>query len=74
VKVVSFVQEHKSTFGVEPLLAILGEPVSTFYNRVGRKPSARALEQRRVARADRGGVGAVPPHLSSPRVHAMLLR
>jgi len=37
------VQQHKQTFGVEPLLAVLGEPVSTFYDRAGREPSARAL-------------------------------
>lgn len=42
-KVVSFVQQHKQVFGVEPLLAVLGEPVSTFYDRAGHRPSARAL-------------------------------
>ncbi len=39
----SFVQQHQATFGVEPVLAVLGEPVSTFYDWAGRKPSAQAL-------------------------------
>ena len=39
----SFVQQHKQAFGVEPLLAVLGEPVSTYYSRAGHRPSGRAL-------------------------------
>jgi transposase-like protein len=31
------------TFGVAPLLAAIGEPVSTFYDRTSREPSARAV-------------------------------
>ena len=41
-QVVTFVEAHRHTFGVAPLLAAIGEPVSTFYHRTSREPSARA--------------------------------
>lgn len=70
----SFVNQHKADFGVEPLLAVLGEPVSTFYDRAGRRPSARALTN--AALTER--IEAIWEHsrrsYGSPRVHAMLLR
>jgi hypothetical protein len=34
---VTFVQQHRHTFGVAPLLAAIGEPVSTFYDRSSRQ-------------------------------------
>jgi putative transposase len=71
---VSFVQQHKSTFGVEPLLAVLGEPVSTFYDRVGRKPSARALSNAALLERIEAVWEASRRTYGSPRVHAMLLR
>lgn len=70
----SFVQQHKSTFGVEPLLAVLGEPVSTFYDRVGRKPSARALSDAALLERIEAVWEASRQTYGSPRVHAMLLR
>jgi hypothetical protein len=30
---VTFVETHRDTFGIAPLLAAIGEPLSTFYNR-----------------------------------------
>ena len=39
----TFVQQHSHTFGVAPLLAAIGEPVSTFYDRTSKTPSARAM-------------------------------
>jgi hypothetical protein len=36
-----FVEEYQGTYGVEPLLAAIGEPVSTYYDRLGRAPSKR---------------------------------
>jgi transposase-like protein len=40
---VRFVHKHREEFGVAPLCRVLGMPVSTFYDRVGRPASARAL-------------------------------
>jgi hypothetical protein len=40
---------HTRTFGVAPLLAAIGEPVSTFYDRTNRQPSARAVADAAVA-------------------------
>ena len=36
-------ETDRDIFGVARLLAAIGEPVSTFYDRVSRKPSARAM-------------------------------
>jgi hypothetical protein len=41
--VVTFVQLHRDAFGVAPLLAAIGEPVSTFYDRISREPSVGAV-------------------------------
>jgi len=46
---VTFVETHRDTFGVAPLLAAIGEPVSTFYDRTSREPSARAVADAAVA-------------------------
>lgn len=70
----SFVQLHRATFGVEPLLAVLGEPVSTFYDRVGRTPSARALSDAALLERIEAVWEASRRTYGSPRVHAMLLR
>ena len=70
----SFVQQHKQTFGVEPLLAVLGEPVSTFYDRAGRTPSARALSDAALLERIEAVWEASRQTYGSPRVHAMLLR
>ena len=37
-QVVTFVEGHRHTFGVAPLLAAIGEPVSTFYDRTSKTP------------------------------------
>jgi putative transposase len=71
-QVVTFVEAHRHTFGVAPLLAAIGEPVSTFYDRVSRVPSARAVADAAVPewieeiwQRSRRSYGA-------PRIHAML--
>ena len=43
-----YVDERREAFGVEPICRILGVPVSSFYARRSRKPSRRALEDRRL--------------------------
>lgn len=70
----SFVQLHKHTFGVEPLLAVLGEPVSTFYDRVGHRPSQRALSDAALLERIEAVWETSRQTYGSPRVHAMLLR
>ena len=65
---------HRGEFGVAPLCRALGMPVSTFYDRVGRPASARALADAELAEriekiwADSGG------SYGSPRIHAALAR
>src|SRR6476469_5613498 len=67
---VAFVQAHREEFGVAPLCRICGMPVSTFYDRVGRPVSARALADAELAEkiekiwADSGR------SYGSPRIHA----
>jgi transposase InsO family protein len=39
-------EERRAVFGVEPICAALGVPVSTYYARRSRKPSRRALEDK----------------------------
>ena len=41
-----YVEERRDAFGVEPICAAVGVPVSTYYARRSRKPSRRALEDR----------------------------
>ena len=43
-----FVEERRDAFGVEPICAAVGVPVSTHYARRSRKPSARALADREL--------------------------
>ncbi len=43
-----YVQERRDAFGVEPVCRAIGVPVSTHYARRSRKPSRRALEDRRL--------------------------
>jgi transposase InsO family protein len=44
--VTRYIEQRRDTFGVEPICAALGVPVSTHYARRSRVPSARALEDR----------------------------
>jgi putative transposase len=46
--VTRFVEERRDAFGVEPICAAIGVPVSTHYARRSRKPSRRALEDRKL--------------------------
>jgi transposase InsO family protein len=46
VKVTRYVEQRRDAFGVEPICAAIGVPVSTYYARRSRKPSRRALEDR----------------------------
>jgi len=71
---VAFVQAHREEFGVAPLCRMCGMPVSTFYDRVGRPVSARALADAELAEkiekiwADSGC------SYGSPRIHAAVRR
>ena len=71
---VAFVQAHREEFGVAPLCRMCGMPVSTFYDRVGRPVSARALADAELAEkiekiwADSGR------SYGSPRIHAAVRR
>jgi hypothetical protein len=47
------VQAHREEFGVAPLCRVLRMPVSTFYDRVGRQASARALADAELAERSR---------------------
>jgi putative transposase len=71
---VTFVEAHRHTFGVAPLLAAIGEPVSTFYDRTSRQPSASAVAD--AAMAER--IAAIWERsrrtYGAPRIHAMLAR
>jgi transposase InsO family protein len=46
--VTRYVETRRGVFGVEPICRTLGVPVSTYYARRSRKPSRRALEDRRL--------------------------
>jgi putative transposase len=46
--VTRYVEERRDAFGVEPICRAIGVPVSTHYARRSRKPSRRALEDRRL--------------------------
>jgi putative transposase len=46
--VTRYVEERRDTFGVEPICAALGVPVSTHYARRSRKPSRRELADRQL--------------------------
>ena len=70
----TFVETHRDTFGVAPLLAAIGEPVSTFYDRVGRKPSARAVADAPLAERVEAIWERSRRTYGAPRIHAMLAR
>jgi putative transposase len=72
----SFVDEHRDRFGVEPILRVLEIPVSTFYGWVAqqrdpcqrRRQDAWLLHQIRAVHKRSGGT------YGAPRVHAQLRR
>jgi putative transposase len=43
-----YIEERRDSFGVEPICAALGVPVSTHYARRSRTPSARELADREL--------------------------
>jgi putative transposase len=71
---VTFVETHRHTFGVAPLLATIGEPVSTFYDRTSREPSARAVADAAVAERIEAIWERSRRSYGAPRIHAMLAR
>jgi putative transposase len=48
--VTCYLEERRDAFGVEPICAAIGVPVSTYYARRSRRPSRRSLEDRRLVR------------------------
>lgn len=70
----TFVDTHRHTFGVAPLLAAIGEPVSTFYDRASRTPSARAVADAAVAERIEAIWERSRRSYGAPRIHAMLSR
>jgi len=71
---VTFVDTHRHTFGVAPLLAALGEPVSTFYDRSSRTPSARAVADAALVERIEAIWERSRRTYGAPRIHAMLAR
>ena len=47
-----YIEERRDTFGVEPICRVLEVPVSTFYARRSRVPSARELADRELVERD----------------------
>lgn len=70
----TFVDTHRHTFGVAPLLAAIGEPVSTFYDRTSRQPSARAVADAALAERVEAIWERSRRSYGAPRIHAMLAR
>jgi transposase InsO family protein len=68
------VDTHRHTFGVAPLLAVIGEPVSTFYDRVSRTPSARTVADATVVERISAIWERSRRTYGAPRIHAMLAR
>jgi transposase InsO family protein len=68
------VETHRDTFGVAPLLAAIGEPVSTFYNRSNREPSMRAVHDTALAERIEAIWERSHRTYGAPRMHAMLAR
>jgi transposase InsO family protein len=71
---VTFVETHRHAFGVAPLLTAIGEPVSTFYDRTSRQPSARAVADAAVAERIEVIWERSRRSYGAPRIHAMLAR
>jgi len=71
---VTFVEAHRHTFGVAPLLAAIGEPVSTFYDRTSKTPSARVMADAAVAERIEAIWERSRRTYGAPRIHAMLAR
>ena len=70
----TFVEAHRHTVGVAPLLAAIGEPMSTFYHRTSRVPSVRAVADAVVAERIEEIWQQSRRSYGAPRIHAMLAR
>jgi putative transposase len=71
---VRFIQAHRGEFGVPPLCTVIGLPVSSFYARLGRPPSARSVADGELAdRIEKIWVSSGRTY-GAPRVHAQLAR
>jgi len=73
-QVATFAETHRHTFGVAPLLAAIGEPVSTFYARSSRQPSAGAVADAAVAERIEAIWERSRRSYGAPRIHTMLAR
>jgi transposase InsO family protein len=71
---VTFVEAHRHTFGVAPLLAAIGEPVSTFYDRTSRERSPRGLADAALGERIEAIWERSRRTYGAPRIHAMLAR
>jgi putative transposase len=71
---VTFVEAHRHTFGVAPLLAAIGEPVSTFYDRTSRERSPRAVADAALGERIEAIWERSRRTYGAPRIHAMLAR
>ncbi|MGV1035509.1 MAG: IS3 family transposase [Candidatus Nanopelagicales bacterium] len=69
-----FVDEYRATFGVGPLLSAIGEPASTFYQRVARPVSARSPTDAALLERIEAIWGRSRGTYGAPRNHAMLAR
>ena len=69
-----FVELHRQAFGVGPLLAAIGEPVSTYYERASRRPSARALSDAGLLERIEAIWESSRRSYGSPRVQTMMAR
>ena len=65
---------HRGEFGVAPLCRAVGLPVSTFYDRVGRPISARAVADADLAERIEKVWADSGRSYGSPRIHACLAR
>ena len=70
----TFVEAHRHTFGVAPLLAAIGEPVSTYYDRSSHEPSNRAMADAAVAERIEAIWERSRRSYGAPRIQAMLAR
>jgi putative transposase len=72
----TFVDEHRDLFGVEPILRVCGIPTSTFYGWVAqqRDPSKRRRDDQALTRRIRGIHDRSGQTYGAPRVHAQLRR
>jgi len=69
-----FVAEYRSAFGVAPLLRAIGEPESTYFDRVSRPPSAHTIADCQLLEAMIVIYERSRCTYGAPRLHAMLAR